>query len=409
MTLEQLIREDLERVSNDVPVARGALVEELMARARRRTRVKRVSVVGLAAIVFVGVLALNPFPETPLDVAGTEAENVLRTDPLIIRGQPGPEPLFDTRSLGENRDLTPVVDLDDYITRVRPSRGFFIDLIESFTSPSHAGFDQMSTVGYTPDGVAVAITHATTWSPTDGTTHWVCVSDEGGSGCGGDREQAPEFPAWSGSAGMTVGGPGVLSFGVLPETSVAMLTVNGERFWQRPIAGLAVFDTDLRGGDRLTYTLFDDAGRIVAVSHEFPSGDRETVAACPVTYPDGRFQAPDPYPTEPVHVGMVWHGSEALWTALPVDGQSVERKTVFWSASFPGGTDGAEPELEVTYRRLDAETPPESNEGRATGGHTPEDGWFMIGGIDPGDPGCWEVTATYKGTTLSYVYEVREP
>ncbi len=29
----------------------------------------------------------------------------------------------------------------------------------------------------------------------------------------------------------------------------------------------------------------------------------------------------------------------------------------------------------------------------------------MIGGIDPDIPGCWEVTATYKGASMSYVYE----
>lgn len=30
----------------------------------------------------------------------------------------------------------------------------------------------------------------------------------------------------------------------------------------------------------------------------------------------------------------------------------------------------------------------------------------MIGGIDPGEAGCWEVEAAYKGATLTYVYEV---
>lgn len=29
----------------------------------------------------------------------------------------------------------------------------------------------------------------------------------------------------------------------------------------------------------------------------------------------------------------------------------------------------------------------------------------MIAGIDPNEAGCWEVEATYKGATLSYVYE----
>ena len=41
-----------------------------------------------------------------------------------------------------------------------------------------------------------------------------------------------------------------------------------------------------------------------------------------------------------------------------------------------------------------------------TNAYTPEDRWFMIAGIDPNTPGCWRVTATYKGATLSYVYEL---
>jgi hypothetical protein len=40
-----------------------------------------------------------------------------------------------------------------------------------------------------------------------------------------------------------------------------------------------------------------------------------------------------------------------------------------------------------------------------TNAFTVEDGWFIIGGIDPDVGGCWRVTATYKGASMSYVYE----
>lgn len=43
-------------------------------------------------------------------------------------------------------------------------------------------------------------------------------------------------------------------------------------------------------------------------------------------------------------------------------------------------------------------------EDRGTNAHTTADGWFMIAGIDPDIPGCWQVTATYRGAELSYVY-----
>lgn len=31
----------------------------------------------------------------------------------------------------------------------------------------------------------------------------------------------------------------------------------------------------------------------------------------------------------------------------------------------------------------------------------------MIAGIDPEENGCWEITASYKGATLSYVAAIR--
>lgn len=72
---------------------------------------------------------------------------------------------------------------------------------------------------------------------------------------------------------------------------------------------------------------------------------------CPVTEPPTpAFVAPEPYPARPSADGMVWFGTESLWTALPADG------------------------------------------------------WFMIAGIDPDEPGCWRVTAAYSGVELSYVY-----
>ncbi|MGH8913442.1 MAG: hypothetical protein ACRDZM_02895, partial [Acidimicrobiia bacterium] len=56
--------------------------------------------------------------------------------------------------------------------------------------------------------------------------------------------------------------------------------------------------------------------------------------------------------------------------------------------------------------RLDTDEPVViDNGGKATNAFTPEEGWFMIAGGDPNEPGCWEVEATYKGATLSYVYE----
>ncbi|MGD2101525.1 MAG: hypothetical protein PVG83_04760 [Acidimicrobiia bacterium] len=165
---------------------------------------------------------------------------------------------------------------------------------------------------------------------------------------------------------------------------------------------------------------------------EAPEPDADTVAtvvvgneekgfACPVTLPPRprfepeepeaaiyteNFPEPETYPTEYPGEQSVWYGANGLWTVLPLDGLFDERKTVFWSTNFPGGTVEEQPELGVTWTRLDSEKDRVvDNDGSATNGYTPEHGWFMITGTEVLGAGCWQVDATYKGATLTYVYE----
>ncbi|HVR78096.1 MAG TPA: hypothetical protein VMS99_06840 [Acidimicrobiia bacterium] len=127
-----------------------------------------------------------------------------------------------------------------------------------------------------------------------------------------------------------------------------------------------------------------------------------------VTY-SKQFPPPDPWPSEYPHKGIVWHGSEDLWTALAIEGDHGGRKSVWWSVNFPGGVVEEQPDVSVAWTRLDTDQPVViDNGGEATNAYTPEEGWFMIAGIDPDEPGCWEVEAAYKGASLSYVYEKTE-
>lgn len=156
-------------------------------------------------------------------------------------------------------------------------------------------------------------------------------------------------------------------------------------------------------------------------AHEESQTEKKRDFKCPVTIPpqpgfvasepekvtySEHFPAPDPWPREYPHEGMVWYGSEELWTALAIDGDHSPRKSVWWSDNFPGGVVEGEPEVWVTWTRLDTAEPTViDNGGKATNAFTPEEGWFMIAGGDPQEPGCWEVEATYKDAALSYVYE----
>ena len=125
---------------------------------------------------------------------------------------------------------------------------------------------------------------------------------------------------------------------------------------------------------------------------------------CPVTLPGKGFVAAGTHPT-PSLPGHVWYGTPDLYVPLPVDGDYGVRKGVWWSVNFPGGGEEPQPDLTVTYTRLDVKSEPVTTGGPGTNALTAEDGWFMMAGIDPDEPGCWEVVGRYKGAELTYVYE----
>lgn len=126
---------------------------------------------------------------------------------------------------------------------------------------------------------------------------------------------------------------------------------------------------------------------------------------CPVTIPIGNFTPPDTQPEHPAAwPDSVWYGSDDLWTVLSIDGSYQPRKSVWWSANFPGGGIENEPDITVRYTLLESRRQMTLVSDRGTNAHTPEEGWFMIAGIDAPIKGCWQVTANYKGTSLTYIY-----
>lgn len=127
-------------------------------------------------------------------------------------------------------------------------------------------------------------------------------------------------------------------------------------------------------------------------------------AGCPVTMPDDEFIPPAPSPSQPAHEGFAWYGTPRLWTVIDADGDYTIRKSVWWSADYEGGAAEQRPDITVTWERLDDPDEPTITESGGTNAHTAEDGEFMIAGIDPDIPGCWRVTASYRGAELSYVY-----
>lgn len=126
-------------------------------------------------------------------------------------------------------------------------------------------------------------------------------------------------------------------------------------------------------------------------------------ADCPVTIPDGSFTPPAPYRANRDD-GLVWFGTEELWTVLSPDGTYPPRKSVWWSKDYADPGIDPDPDITVTWNLLGGSQEITFPNDGATNGSTREDGLFMIAGIDPDLSGCWEVNARFGGANLSYVY-----
>jgi hypothetical protein len=135
--------------------------------------------------------------------------------------------------------------------------------------------------------------------------------------------------------------------------------------------------------------------------------------SCHLTKPTHPFLPPaeNSAPARPpAYYDAEWYGTERLWTMLrhggevwfdlPRDADGLGQKTFWWSADFHV-TDEPQPAISVTGRQLDgfgrfATPAPGTNAGADFGS-------AMLIGVGVPTTGCWEITATYKGATLSYV------
>ena len=132
---------------------------------------------------------------------------------------------------------------------------------------------------------------------------------------------------------------------------------------------------------------------------------------CAVTRPDPAFVAPSPYPAAaPPLYESEWFGSEALWTMLDRDGEvwrfpvgpdHLSEKTFWWSLQWPGMRDEQQPEITVVGTRLDG--PGTFTSGPGTNAQRDDFGEAMLVGVEIPSPGCWQITASYRGAVLSYV------
>lgn len=135
---------------------------------------------------------------------------------------------------------------------------------------------------------------------------------------------------------------------------------------------------------------------------------------CPVTAPERLFTPPRPYPPDPVDEDMVWYGTNELWTMIDPNGQvwrdlpvgpdgDLTQKTLWWSQHLSSGESA---EIRITAEHLNGSAPTVEVSGPGGANSSPSSpsfGIFMVVGFELPQPGCWEITAEYRGATVSYV------
>jgi hypothetical protein len=143
---------------------------------------------------------------------------------------------------------------------------------------------------------------------------------------------------------------------------------------------------------------------------------------CPVTVPPRPgFVPPEPYPPEP-GFGDVWYGTPELWTILDPNGavwrglpvgtgpHAIGNKALWFSEGFStaeGEDFSDDGEITLTAVDLDGSAPTVVQEGGVPS-FNPDIKNFILVGLGLPEPGCWEVTARYKGAELTYVLQVEE-
>jgi hypothetical protein len=146
-------------------------------------------------------------------------------------------------------------------------------------------------------------------------------------------------------------------------------------------------------------------------------------ASCLPTLPSNPPFVPPDAPASPQqNLALItqsfWHGSESLWTLLPMSGtwkglshyslstKGFRQKVFWWSEGYDWRAEPkAKPSLIVTGRRLDGDSPSFAVS-NATNAFNADMGSAMLVGVDIASNGCWEITGHYGGHTLSFVISV---
>jgi hypothetical protein len=135
---------------------------------------------------------------------------------------------------------------------------------------------------------------------------------------------------------------------------------------------------------------------------------------CPVSqFSDLAFVPPEPMPAEAPYEEMFWHGHAQLWTMLPKSGlwenlplseQGYGQKLFWWAPGYDVGEENA-PLFSLVAKPLERLGEQYVFE-QATNANSGELGSAILIGVNFPYAGCWELTGTYRGESLSYIVEI---
>jgi hypothetical protein len=138
-----------------------------------------------------------------------------------------------------------------------------------------------------------------------------------------------------------------------------------------------------------------------------------SLGVCVPTRPQPAYVPAHAPETPPAQYRASWYGTAHLWTMLGNGGEVwagwvraqppvLPQKTFWWSDDWATARE-LQPAITVTGRRLDGDGSFTFGPGTNA---SADFGTAMLVGIDIPSFGCWEITARYRQSSLSYVVEV---
>jgi hypothetical protein len=239
--------------------------------------------VATVAVVLPLILVNLPASDTTPIVEVGQGETVLLEDPRVVRGTLGPEPAFDTSSLGVEIPLLDPSDIEGSILRVEENLLSPTDQVESHLVAGELASGSMAGI--------VQTTGERGWCL------WIIPPTEARPSCTSRYDNSPEAvigvnPGTDFPTDEANDLRGTYAWGPLPpEVSVVTVAYGDTTLWQRPVGGIALFDIDNPNRDHISYTAYDAHGNIVAEAVD--AGAADTALATIATLMGGETLQPE--------------------------------------------------------------------------------------------------------------------